>query len=110
MKALYSTFLATGFTCRIPSVSGKRYLKNPFGGHHMNDASRRWWEYEPEFCGDITDIDGYTHFDTWNHGATVKEKQQKAKIMCDALQKLFPRITEWEEVRFEDLFRADKIT
>ncbi len=88
MKALYTLQVWGQFSCRIPKKNGKGYLKSAMGGHHINEDSRKFTEIMDR---DICDIDGYLSI-------SMSDKREEAEIR-EALEKVFPRITHWEQVK-----------
>lgn len=108
MKAIYSLHVYGQFSCRIPKVSGKGFLKSALGGHHFNDASRRFNDALSELnCSnrDVCDIDGYLSIDQ-PRKYFLKDRDEDAKILMKALSITFPRITKWKKVSFDQLVKA----
>lgn len=112
MVALYTLHSQDAFCCRIPSVSGKRYLKNAFGGHHTNDADYKFkyalQKFDLKGNRDTCDIDGYLYIPQGG-SCYMEDRLIDAEKIKRALQFVFPRITEWKEVDFQELYDADKI-
>ncbi len=102
MKAIYSLHLYGRFSCRIPKVNGKGYLISCMGGHHVNEASRKFHDVMLElgdFQRDICDIDGYLTIPQ-EPGMIGKSREADADLIKKALSITFPRITKWVEVDF----------
>ncbi len=101
---LYSIDMTRTVEVLIPKKKSDGYLKSCFGGHHQNDALIFFMDIQPKGVGDTFDIDGYVCIEIrksrWEDG--FKELIEAIKA---ALSKTFPHVTEWKEVRFEELGR-----
>ena len=101
MKAVYTTTNLGQTVClKVPRLRGNGFVKSICGFHSMNDVYRNLMDDADEVINHkegIADCDGYLSvpirsFD-WD-----ADHEEKVKVVLDAIQKQFPRITEWEDV------------
>jgi len=83
----------------IPKKIGSGYLKSPFGGHHANEQysdftdSTVWGDLKNIVGWDVCDIDGYLAIGLCSSSPSDEDIQKVLK----ELQRVFPRISEWDE-------------
>ncbi len=98
---------------RIPKKNGKGYLKQAMGGHHSCKASK---EFDRAMAAmdreagvgyvqrDTCDIDGYLSIPIRDKDWAYQDRKRiDGERIMKALQQVFPRITEWKEVSFEEI-------
>jgi hypothetical protein len=106
--AMYSLHVYGQFSCRIPKVNGKGYLKSALGGHHFNEASKRFYDALADLeinDRDLCDVDGYLSLDQ-DRSLWGIDRKNDAELLMKALSLTFPRITGWKEVSFDELTKA----
>lgn len=99
---LYSTH-SMDLVVLIPKLRGVGYVKAPFGGHHSNQYYRAFMMFDfPLHYFGCCDADGYLIIPlTFN---TQQEHKELVENVLKALIEIFPRISEFKKIEWNDYF------